>query len=549
MSNRMLRFLAILLLLFAGCTKRHETPAPAASQQPAEVAPPAGLVAELTVPDPRRLWASLRKLGGSRAEHFTSNFELAFFFAFGLPPRIAGYVRPDTPVVGVVLAAPGQDATLVIGVRTVRGAELVQALTRADGGYRAERDGSLELFVGPPDEPPLGIVDDWLVTSRDAKSLRAAAAYLARTLGPRRAPDAPLTLSVSRGALGGILTQTVKERWASLKTALDAQAREMQKERGRPADFAEPDAVLALGDGAARSLVELLSSSERLTLVLRPEEDRLELVMTLTPRPGGELARSLAALEVGSLEPLLGLPEPVVAVLSRSSDAERAASAENPADALRAVLGPRLSEKDAAPLAGALRSVHRGRGSVTLFGVLAEGGAFVKQEVRDPKELERGIRGLLECCQLSVVSGPLESFVGKVSAPERVATIPGLQGPAMRLRLGKFGPRGAPGELLIQVRDKAAIAVAANDARGSLVALTTTTTAEAATPVVAKLASPRPPAALAVYADISLFLVTSGRTGPAPALGVIGKRGTDALFEVALSTPACEAILERVGSP
>lgn len=551
MSQRILRFLPIVipLVLFVGCSKRTESAPQASSQKPAEVAAPPSMVAELTVPDPRRLWASLRKLGGPRAESLTSNFELAFFFAFGIPPRVAGYVRPDTPVVGVVLAPPGGEPALVLGVRTVRGAELVQELTREGSGIRAERDGSpVTLLVGSQAEPPLGVVDDWLVTSRDPTSVRAAAPYLARTLGARRPSEAPLTLAVSRGALEGPLTQAINERWAKARTALAAKASETRKEHGRPADFADPEAVLALGDGAVRTLLGLFASSERLTLVLRPEADRLELVVTLGPREGGELARAVAALEVGSLEPLLALPQIAFAVLSRSSDAERTASAENPADALRTLLGPRLSEKDAAPLADALRSFHRGRGSVTLFGLLAGGEPFVKQDARDPKELERGIRGLLASGRVPAIADPLEPFVGKIGVPERVGPTAGSEGSALRVGIGRMG-RGGPGELLIQVRGETAVLIASEDARPGLVALTTNDNPIGKAPAVAKLAEARPPAALALYADVSPLAVAGERPASAPVLGVIGKRGTDALFELALSLPACAAIVERFGSP
>jgi hypothetical protein len=549
MSLRSLRFLPVMLVLFAGCSKRTESEPPPLSQKPAEVAAPAGLVAELTVPDPQHLWASLRKLGGPRAESLTPNFELAFFFAFGITRRVGGFVRPDTPVIGVVLAPPGEEPALVLGVRTVRGAELVEELTRSGGGFRVERDGSpVTLLIGSQAEPPLGIVDDWLVTSRDAKSLRAAAPYVARTLGARRPSEAPLTLAVVRGALEGPLTQEINERWVKARTTLAAKASETRKKHGRPADFADPEAVLSLGDGAVRTLVGLFASSESLTLVLRPETDRLELLVTLGPRAGGELARAVAALEVGSLDPLLALPQSGFAVLSRSSDAERAASAENPADALRGLLGPRLSEKDAAPLADALRSFHRGRGSVTLFGVLAGGEPFVKQDARHPKELERGILGLVASGRIPAIAAPLEPFVGKIGVPERVAPAAGIDGPALRVGLGRMGS-GKPGELLLQVLGETAVLVASENARPGLVALTRSENPIGKAPAVAKLAEGRPDAALALYAEVSALAIAGEQPASAPVLGVIGKRGRDALFELAVSAPACTVIVERFGSP
>src|SRR5262245_18577541 len=99
------RIFAVVVCLAVACPGS-DAPAPPASHEPTAIAPPIGLVGELTIPDPKRLWASLRKLGGSRAEEQPSSYELALFLAFDVPARAAGYVRPDSPVVGVVLAPP-----------------------------------------------------------------------------------------------------------------------------------------------------------------------------------------------------------------------------------------------------------------------------------------------------------------------------------------------------------------------------------------------------------------------------------------------------------
>jgi len=450
----------------------------------------------------------------------------------------------------VVLASANEAPELVLGLRTVRGSELVRELTRPDGGFRAETDRSpLTLLVGQPSEPVLAVIDDWLVTARDAATARAAGIYLARSLGVRPRTDAPLTLVTNRLALAGPLAEAVKARWAALRAGLDAQARATRGERGRAPDFGDPDALLGLGDGAVGALIELLRSSDRLTITLNPAEDRLELAVVLVPQPDGALARSIDELEVGSVKPLLELPESVVAVLSRSSDRERSASAEKPADALRSVLGSRLSERDAAPLADALRSLHRGRANVTLFGVLADGSPFLKQEVRDPKELERGARRLLELTRLPALAEPLEQYAGKLKVHGGTTSIPGVAGPVIRAEVVPTGRGSKPGELLIRIDGAHAVAVASDKAREGLVALTAGAPSLGASPVVSKLAEHRPPAAIAVYADLQTMLLVRHPAGAAPVLAVLGKRQREAVLELALSAPACAALLERMGSP
>jgi hypothetical protein len=549
--GRSLRTLAILLLLVAACSRHGDAPAPSESQKPVEVVPPAGLVAELTVPDPKHFWTALRKLGGSRTEVLPSSFELTLFVAFDVPARVAGYVRPDTPVVGVLLAKQAAPPAAALGMRVTRGSELVEELTRPEGGFVAERDGSaVTVLVGDASQRVLGVVDDWLVAARDVETVRATALYLARSLGQRRQPNAPLTLVVSRAALGGPVANGVKARWAALRAGLSEKARDARAERGRAPDFGDPEAVLALADRGIGALVELLASSERLTLTLRPDDDRLELTVTLVPQPKSNLERSIDALEVGTLEPLAALPKSSLAVLSRSSAAERSEAAENPADALRAVLGARLSEKDAAPLADALRSIHRGRGSVTLVGLLAQGSVFLKQEAQNPKELERGIRGLVRMARVPALSAPLEPFVGKLQIREGTSQVAGVEGPVLRVGVTQFGVRREPGEILVEVRADFAYAVLHTNSRDGLMALTTGADPLRADPMLQKLAQNRSPAGLAVYADLATFLVP-GRpsSGPAPALAVLGKKQREVVLEVALSAPACVRLLEAFGSP
>jgi hypothetical protein len=548
--SRVARYAAVALLVVAACSRRSEGQAPSANPKPVEVAPPPGLVAELTIPDPKRFWGGLRRLGGSRAEMAPSSFELALFMVLDVPARVAGFVRPDTPVVGLVVVPPGAPPVLVLGVRTVRASELVQELTRPGAGYQSVPGSPITVLVGDSSRQVLGVVDEWLVASHSPVALTSAAPYLARGLGSRRLPDAPLTLEVTHAALAGLVASGLKERWATLRKGLGEKAHEAQAQLGRAPDFGDPDAVLALGDGAVSSLIELLGSTERLTVTLRPEEERLALRVELVPQPNGELARSVDALEVGSLEPLLGLPKSVVAVLSRSSEAERAAAAEKPADALRSVLGTRLTEKDAAPLADALRSFHRGRGSATLFGVLSGGSTFFQVEARDAKELERGIGGLLRMSRVAALAEPLEPFVGKLQTSEGPTRIAGIDGSALRLGLGQLGPRRQPGELLVHVHGKAAYGVLDNRARDGLLSLMSPVETLGTVPGIEKLVEGRTPSTLAVYADVRP-LMAAGKPSreTAPALAVVGRRDHEALLEMVLSAPACAALLEGFGTP
>jgi hypothetical protein len=514
------------------------------------VAAPPNLVAELTVPEARRLWSSLRKLGGSRAESLPSSFELALFSAVDLPARAVGFVKPETPIVGVLVASPGAEPSGVFGVRTVRGSDLVAELTRREGAtFRAVTDGSpVTVLASDRPSPALGVVDDWLLVAHDEALLRAAGPYVARGLALRRPPEAPLTLEMDRAALAGPLLRAMKERWASVRAGLGTGAEQARLAHGRPADFGDPAAILALADQGVGALFDYVASARRVRATVRPVEDHLEVSLSLSAEPGGALAASVAELEVGSLEPLLALPRGVlVAGLSRSSESERSSAAENPADTLRSVLGPRLSEKDAAPLAEALRSYQRGSGAVTLLGTFSGGSIFLKQEARDPKELDRGFLGLLRALRAPALSEPLEPLFGKISPKESETHVSGIEGSVHRVELSRASPASKGTEVLVRVHDGVGIAALGADAGPALLALASerpVTLKE--TPGFGKLAEGRAPAALSLYADFSVMKPTGV---PAPALAVIGKKNGEALLEVVLSAPACALVAENLGTP
>jgi hypothetical protein len=479
-----------------------------------------------------------------------SSWELGLFGVLDLPPRVAGFVRPETPVVGVVLASPGASPVGVFGMRVISGSELVDTLTRGEGApLRAQKDGSsVTLLVGSKPTPVLGVVDDWLLIGGDATVVRSAGAYVARTLGARRTADAPLVIDVNRAALAGPVASGVRTNWAALRSGLGKQDEEARAKHGRAPDFGDPAAVLGLADAAIERLLEFVGSCERLRIAMRPEESHLELSFSALPLENGALARTIQTLEVGSLDPLLELPHGVVlALLLRSSEANRRLAADKPADTLRSVLGPRLAEKDAAPLAQALRSFHRGRGSVAVGGVFADRSVFLRQQASEPKELDRGLRGMLGLLRVPALAEPLEPIVGKVTPRESTTRVASIEGPVHRVELVRKGPGGAGVEVLVHVKGETASIVAAPEANDALVALSRGRAETLGrSPILEPLLAGRVPAALALYADLSVM-----RPGgaPAPALAVLGKRGSDALLEVELSAPACAVLVERVGSP
>ncbi|HEY3499374.1 MAG TPA: hypothetical protein VGK73_32015, partial [Polyangiaceae bacterium] len=377
-------FVGVLVLLvgLAGCGRRSQPVRPVASAAPAVVPAPEGLLAELFVREPGVSYAALRKLGGAPLQRLPASFELGLGLVFDWPVGAVNALAPGRPAVGVFVRSKQGRPEFVLGFALKSGRGLVKELTAPGSPLRAEVDrGSGITLLRGTQSSALGVLDEWLLAATSEQALQAAGAYVARGLARRAVPPEPFVVEAKQQGLVGIRALTA-ERWSALRGELSRSASQTQQAQGRPADFGDPLAVLALGDGAVQTFGDTLASCERARFTLLAEADRLELAVELVPSDGGLAARSTAELSVGSLDALLALPGTVdVAVLTRVGESELGSGAADPAGALREILGSRLPAADTKAVTDAFAHFQRGRGSTAVYGITQSAGLLVEQQV------------------------------------------------------------------------------------------------------------------------------------------------------------------------
>jgi hypothetical protein len=181
-----------------------------------------------------------------------------------------------------------------------------------------------------------------------------------------------------------------------------------------------------------------------------------------------------------------------------------------------------------------------------VLGLLGNKTLFLRQDARDPKELERGLLGIWRMLRAPALAEPLVPLVGKVNLRESETRVAGVEGPVHRIRVSDASPKSPGLEVLLHVRGSNAWAVAQSTPSDALAVLTRADEATLGSATLGKLAQGRAPAALAAYVDLAML---KPGAGPAPALAVLGKKDGQALVELEISAPACAALVERFGSP
>jgi hypothetical protein len=226
------------------------------------------------------------------------------------------------------------------------------------------------VVVGGSAGNPLAVLGDWLLVSSGEEALREAGPYVARALPLKAVPAEPLALDVAPAALSGSLDGLLRSRWSSAHEALAKLAEQAQASAGRPADFADPRAVLAKVDASVRELLDFLHASQGARLTASLSAARLELVADVLPSAGGA-DTMLSKLQSSPLAPLLTLPRnTVLGALFQLA----------PAD---------LPLGKSGDVASALGRVLAGSEPTTLAAMLTDRSLVLRREVRDRAATER----------------------------------------------------------------------------------------------------------------------------------------------------------------
>lgn len=429
-----------LLLASSACKKRELAAAPASIPVPAR---PAELLAELCVPRPSELWPALQALLGPPVTFLPKAPELGFGGWLSLSPLVASSLDLHAPLVAAALG--GAEPALVLGVHLQSGPEFVAQLTTGNAPtHRVERASGLALLTSLKSEggSVLAVVGDALVAGPRAGVVRAGA-YVARVMLPRASEKGPVTALLPGEALRAVGVPALRAGWQARRAELVSAQQRAEAEHGRPADFAEPGAILAAADQMVESSLALLSSAEKVTAELSADEQSLELIARLWPSPTG-LAEQLArSLPLGKSDVLKALPARTVVglVLRRAAEV----GSRDPASVVRALLGARLSEKDERALGEALTALDSGRGEVQALALLDDFSVIWRGEVRDAALLRRGIESTLPWFTKQPLLGPVTALLGRPVLSQSAVRVEGSDVPASRA-LFRLTPVPAKGE-------------------------------------------------------------------------------------------------------
>jgi len=377
-------------LSLAGCRRKTSAPLPAAvSSAPTR---PREVLAELVLAEPRALWPRLTEVLGPVGRGLPQAPELALAAFLGVPALSANSFDFRSPLVmsWVAADAPG----LVIGVHLESGPELVAKLTTGVAPtHRVERRGPLSLVFSLADAGRFAFAicgDSVLVGPRT--TVERVGEYVARGLAPKAQARAPISLYAPGEALRAFGGPALRAAWTARRAELLAALTREQVQRGRPADFAEPQALLAWLDEWMQMLIAVVESARELRGDLSVAGESVALELELEPEPAGAGQAFAQSLQGGDAAALGALPaETAVGVLLRRGASEP----PNRTTLARALFGSRPSERDQLSLERAFSDIDAGRGDVQAFALLADLSVVWRGGVNDATRLRAGIAALL----------------------------------------------------------------------------------------------------------------------------------------------------------
>lgn len=537
-GRRLLAAGLLVLLALGACRERTSTP----QAQPVRPPPsaPADLIFEGTLGEPEAFHLALRTpmVPAALAPHWASTAVALM----DLPRGVGERLDPKGPL---LVAGVGSKASIVpvYAARVLSGEEIVALLTLGNAApRRAQRrpDGVVLLPEAGAGKAAsaLAVVDRFVLASPSADALERSAAYVARSLSRRADEARGLWLSTPKAALAGPLRALLAERWSLGRAELERAARELARERGRAADFAEPAAVLGIVDGAVRELLEVIASSRALSMSVQPFDERLELTLELQPEDAGAALARANALRLGDLDALAALPaESTLAVSWRPVPAQ--GDAAEAGELLRALFGARLSARDAERASAWFARAERDAPAVRAWSLLADRTVVYREELA-PGGPGTDLGAAVALLDLPAFGEPFAQVFGEPAGALRSVT-PG--GSAVRLEPRARSGSSKPGELVWSQGDGVATLAIGPSARTVVEMASRAAAEKRGLYLDPALRARHEPAAFALHAELSRL----GLGGvSAPVLLSLTRRERAISLRLELSRGATRALLERI---
>jgi hypothetical protein len=421
----MVRLLALcamfVLIVLSACKK--DAPKRATAVDLAPVPAPAGLAADIFIPKPATVFASLRTSIGGPLALAPATFPAAVVTLLGLTPQLLEQIDGNAPCFGVV-TDDGARTAVVLGVRVRDGSRTVSLMTSgADAKYTAGDDPSGVTLLEPKptlttQAAALGVVGNYLLIATLREDLLKSGPYVGRTLPKHPTEQGDIVLLAPAGALKGPIVKRIRDGWAQYKAEKRKEAEAMREQKGKDADFAEPGAVLADVDARVSRVAEMLVGLSQARLQIDDVQTGIRARMTMIPEATGAASHQFAQLVTGDAKPMLDLPAGAVfGLLLRDSAETRADGAKQQAASLSQLLGGRLADGDALKVKGALETWATGRGDWLTVGLKLTPQApilHVRGAMANDKAMDAALRQMLGLVEVPGFREPLFHHLGRM---------------------------------------------------------------------------------------------------------------------------------------
>jgi hypothetical protein len=443
----------------------------------------------------------------------------------------------------------------VLGVHLESGPEFIAQLTTGNSPtHGVQREAGLAVLTAlkAPEASPLAVQGDVLLIGPRAGLLRAGS-YVARVLLPKATADGPITASLSGDSLRTLAVPALRALWQRRQGALEEAQRRAEQEHGRPADFADPGALLAGVRQGLETALSVLASAEKATAELTLHAESLEFLARLWPTRGGAGEQWAQSLPLGATGALGALPaRTVLAVLLRRSPDP---ATRNLAERVTALLGAKATAGDGRSLTDALGALDSGRGNVQAFGVLDDLNLVWRGDVADPVLMRRGLKSTFAAFTKRPLVDPVSVFLGRPVLVQTTSRIENVDVPADRalFRLTPASPSKAPSgrqlEVLSLVESNRFLVVAASGAPPALAEVLAAERGAGSlgeSESAARLLARSPQAAFLMFADLGRFAAgAAGAATKAPLTFTLAQRENNPEFAVRASQGALRVLFAR----
>ncbi|HEU5073238.1 MAG TPA: hypothetical protein VFU02_03680, partial [Polyangiaceae bacterium] len=265
--------MAFLACFLVHCSRCDTETAPAPSASAVALLPPTtprGLLAEFVVPRPDTLWGVARDLVAAYAPALPREGALALVHGLGLPLAAAGLFELGSPLAGVLTRDASGQLVWTWAVQLKSGREMLAHLTTGSTPpftVGAASSGVTGLVPSTTNARySLAVFQNHLIVSSAPEPARDNARFVVEAARRRPVPAAGLVVTARQPQLKEQVVELLRSKWRAYQAELRESEAQARRERGRPPDFADPEAVLKLLNSAAEASFEVLATSKELTL-------------------------------------------------------------------------------------------------------------------------------------------------------------------------------------------------------------------------------------------------------------------------------------------